>query len=68
MFITTRSCGYKVILIKKAEQSIYRTDRIRFLNNGISSMLNTGREIQRRENSTNASAFMLKDHSTLSQD
>jgi hypothetical protein len=39
-----------------------------FLNNGMSSMLTNGREIQERVNSTNASACMLKEISILSQE
>jgi hypothetical protein len=57
-----------VMLIKKADISTSKTDRTRFLNNGISSMLNTGREIQRRENSTRDSDCTSKDHSILSQE
>jgi hypothetical protein len=39
-----------------------------FLNNGMSSMLINGREIQERENSTRDSVSMLKEISILSQE
>jgi hypothetical protein len=39
-----------------------------FLNNGMSSMLTNGREIQEKENSTRDSVSMLKEISILSQE
>jgi hypothetical protein len=56
------------MLMKSKDISMLVKERTMFLNNGTSSMLTNGREIQEKENSTRDSVSMLKEISILSQD